>query len=271
MDESEWEDFLADCSDIDETYEPSDTSSQETDPEENVLDENEAEENEENIQQQNSNDRLYKVRPVLNHFNKTMREKYVPDKSLCIDESMVLWRGRLFFRQYIKNKKHKYGVKFYELCESNGMVLRIKIYCGKSETSTEMGHASDVVFELMEDYLDKGHMLFTDNFYNSVPLTKALTARKTYVCGTLRSNRKGLPKDFITKKLKKGEVTWCRHESVVLCKWKDKREVVTISNMHKVQSVEVQNRNGKISIKPNIIKDYNNGMSGVDRSDQMLS
>ena len=35
--------------------------------------------------------------------------------------------------------------------------------------------------------------------------------------------------------------------------------------------VEVRNRKGKVMIKPNIVRDYNAGMSGVDRSDQMLS
>lgn len=138
-------------------------------------------------------DRLFKIRPVLNHFNKLMQEQYVPNKHLCIDESMVLWRGRLFFRQYIKNKKHKYGAKLYELCESNGMVLKIKVYCGKSEVTESangFGHASNVVLHLMESYLDKGYVLFTDNFYNSVSLTHMMTSRKTYICGTLRANRK---------------------------------------------------------------------------------
>jgi hypothetical protein len=34
----------------------------------------------------------------------------------------VLWRGRLIFRQYIKNKKHKYGVKMYMLAEPWGLI-----------------------------------------------------------------------------------------------------------------------------------------------------
>lgn len=38
-----------------------------------------------------------------------------------------------FFGQYRKNKKHKYKVKLYELCESGGMVLKMKVYCGKLE------------------------------------------------------------------------------------------------------------------------------------------
>ena len=41
--------------------------------------------------------------------------------------------------------------------------------------------------------------------------------------------------------------------------------------MHQVEVREVRNRYGKLSVKPNIVIDYNNGMSGVDRSGQMLS
>ena len=77
-----------------------------------------------------SDDRLHKIR-ILNHFNGLMKRIYVPEKNICIDESMMLWRGRLSFRQYIKNKKHKYGIALYNLCESNGLVIKTKIYCGK--------------------------------------------------------------------------------------------------------------------------------------------
>lgn len=221
---------------------------------------------------QPSTDRLYKVRPIVNHFNDIMRENYVPSKNICIDESMMLWRGRLLFRQYIKNKKHKYGVKLYELCESDGLVIKIKIYSGKSEETTHnVGHTADVVLHLLEDYLDKGYALYMDNFYNSVSLTKLLYTRKTYVCGTLRSNRKGNPKDVVNRKLKRGECFWQTNGPVTVCKWKDKREVLSISNMHAIEMVEVPNRNGRISMKPNIIRDYNNGMSGIDRADQMIS
>ncbi|XP_071053641.1 piggyBac transposable element-derived protein 4-like [Onthophagus taurus] len=219
-----------------------------------------------------SSDRLYKVRPILNHFNDIMSQNYVPNKNICIDESMLLWRGRLYFRQYIKNKKHKYGIKLSELCESDGIVMKIRIYSGKSEkTDNNLGHTTDIVLHLAEDYLDKGYTLHMDNFYNSVTLTKLLTTRKTYVCGTLRKNRKENPQDVINRELKKVEVTWQRNGLVTVCKWKDKREVLTISNMHVVEMVEVSNRNGKLSTKPNMIRDYNKGMSGIDRSDQMLA
>ena len=54
---------------------------------------------------QQPDDRLAKVRFLINHLNNTMPEIYTPHKELSMDESMMLWRGRLVFRQYIKNKR----------------------------------------------------------------------------------------------------------------------------------------------------------------------
>ena len=39
-------------------------------------------------------------------------------------------------------------------------------------------------------------MLFMDNYYSLVPLFQELSSRGTLACGTVQSNRKGLPKDI---------------------------------------------------------------------------
>lgn len=44
-----------------------------------------------------------------------------------------------------------------------------------------------------------------------------------------------------------------------------------ISIQQKVDFVEVTDKFGRKKIKPNIIVDYNNNMSGVDRADEMIS
>ena len=97
-----------------------------------------------------------------------------------------------------------------------------------------------------------------------------MSKKQTYICGTLRSDRKGNSKEVVSKKLKKGEVEWKRRETVVVSKWKDKRDALTISNKHKLELVPVKNKRGEVRMKANIVRDYNNGMSGIDRSDQML-
>ena len=74
---------------------------------------------------------LAKIRMIIDHFNDRMLQIITSDKNLSLDESMMLWRGRLPFRQYIKNKRHKSGIKFYELCTYDRLVLNIDSYGGQ--------------------------------------------------------------------------------------------------------------------------------------------
>lgn len=67
-------------------------------------------------------DGLYKIDNVTKHVINNIQTKYYPKQNLSLDESMMLWRGRLSFRQYIPSKAHKYGIKFYELCSSDGFL-----------------------------------------------------------------------------------------------------------------------------------------------------
>jgi len=64
------------------------------------------------------------------------------------------------------------------------------------------GHAESLVLKMMVNRLDKGHMLFTDYFYTSVPLEDCCRRRPT--CGTVRRNRKHLPEAVISSKPKGG-------------------------------------------------------------------
>jgi len=154
----------------------------------------------------NVNNRLNKIEPIVTYFNNKMTEIYEPSENLALDESMVLFRGRLVFRQYIKNKRHKYGIKLYMLTESGGLVHRIMIYSGQgNDTSDDFTHTEYVVVKLMEGLTGCGRSLYMDNYYNSVKLAHILLTKGTYCTGTLRTNRKGNPKEITLKKLKVGE------------------------------------------------------------------
>ncbi|KAJ8939476.1 hypothetical protein NQ318_022530 [Aromia moschata] len=113
-------------------------------------------------------DRLHRIRFLQDYFNRRMAEVYYPGKQLSLDESMVLWRGRLGFRQFIKGKKHKFGMKLYILAEPNGLTLRCFVYSGAQGELGGTGHAEKVVMSLMKGLENKGHALYMDNFYNSV-------------------------------------------------------------------------------------------------------
>jgi Transposase IS4 len=146
----------------------------------------------------------------------------------------------------------------------------------------DLAHAESVVLKLMDGILDRGHILYTDNFYTSVPLAQQLLSRKTYLCGTLRKNRKHLPEAVVSAKLKENDVVARRSGEIVVSKWKDKRDVLMLSTIHAARIVEGGKRNRRGELikkpdcildykKPDCILDYNVHMCGVDRLDQLLS
>lgn len=60
--------------------------------------------------------RFYKLKLLFDKLVQRFQEVYKPGKEVVIDESMVPFRGRTYFRQYIPGKRHKYGLKLYKLC-----------------------------------------------------------------------------------------------------------------------------------------------------------
>ncbi|CAF4945841.1 unnamed protein product [Pieris macdunnoughi] len=161
-----------------------------------------------------------KVASFIDTLTLNFRKVYKPDEQLSLDESLMLFRGRLHFRQYIKSKKARYGLKFYELTSYDEYVLNVKMYSGKEDTDGDVDESKTekLVLRLMRPYLLHGHHLFMDNFYNSVKFSQKLLDLKTHSTGTLRTNRKDNLKDIVTKKLKKGEHIWARKEKVYVSK-----------------------------------------------------
>lgn len=219
----------------------------------------------------NTSSRLHKVANLTTHILNNIDKVYYPSENLSVDEALLLWRGRLKFRQYIPNKASKYGIKFYEICTPDGFVLDLLIYCGQGTVQNEQGHAFEVVRRLGEKFFEKGHTIYMDNFYCSYKLAKYLLENKTYMCGTLRKNRKGNPPSVVSTKLKKGNLVWKRKGQIRVLKWHDKRDVLMISSKHKSGMMEVTSKTGVKKNKPEMVVEYNKHMSGVDRADQMTS
>ncbi|PZC85109.1 hypothetical protein B5X24_HaOG202873 [Helicoverpa armigera] len=222
-------------------------------------------------------DKLNKIRDVYEMLLTNFKKVIVPGKILVIDETMVPWRGRLQFRQYIKNKTHKYGVKLYKLCTIDGFTCNMIVYTGKGQDGREKDHGMKTVLKLLQNLDNNGRIIITDNFYNSVELAEELLKRKTFLCGTLRANRKGLPKSIVAKKIKKGEVIGkMRRTGVKVIKWVDKRAVLMITSCKNhdaklITKTRFRRCREEHIRKPECIFFYNDGKKGIDYSDQMSS
>ncbi|XP_063380254.1 piggyBac transposable element-derived protein 4-like [Cydia fagiglandana] len=215
--------------------------------------------------------RMNKCKMIINTFNDTMDKIYYPGRNLSLAESMILFRGRLIFRQDIKGKRHKYGIKLYILAEPNGTILRAHVFASTLDETSGTGHTEKIVEKLLQKNLNYGHAVFMDNFYNSYGLATTLLDMNTYCTGTLNKKRKDNPSEVNSKKLKKGENISRYRNGVHIGKWKDKRELNYISTQFVDQMQELTNKRGNVVSKPLAIVQYNQNMSAVDLQDQMLS
>ncbi|CAH1977065.1 unnamed protein product [Acanthoscelides obtectus] len=215
--------------------------------------------------------RIYKIQPLADGLVTNFQAACIPKKDVCIDETMIPFRGRLSFRQYIPGKRHKYGVKIFKLCAEKGYTYNLKVYSGKEDNPTSQSVASRVVLELMEPLLDCGRLLCTDNFYASVSLAHELLDRKTHLIGTLRKNRKFNPKPITDAKLEKGDLIVRESNThVIVGKWRDKRQVLFLTTEAVPEMTDVQTKRGVVK-KPSTIAKYNSIKSFIDVSDQKAS
>jgi len=205
----------------------------------------------------------YDIDLLVENFNSAV----IPEESVCIDESMAPYLGRLSFRQYISNKRHHYGVKIFKLCTRDFYTSKYKIYAGKEAIMGDSVSCKVV----MEPYLDFGRTLYADNWYNSIDLAEKLLQRKTHLVGTLKSNIKRNPKDITQKKLNRGEIFAKKSDrEIMVLKWRDRRDVLMISTKHSNTMEEVMAKRG-IKIKPKAVINYNRGKGYIDLTDQMGS
>ena len=232
-------------------------------------------------------DRLTKIRYITDYLKQKCQEVYQPHRDLSVDERMVASKARFSFRQYIRDKPTKWGFKLWVLAESStGYTWDFDVYTGHSVNAVKSayGVAYDVVYKLCNKLFGQFYRVFFDNFYTSVQLLKDLLIKHVLSCGTARVNRKGFPVDLTdvktwSKRAARGDMRWTRDGNVVALQWKDNKPVTLMSTMHTVNGVghvkrrhkNNEGRYERLNVKqPAVVKDYNDNMAGVDRSDQLI-
>ena len=215
---------------------------------------------------------LNKIRPFFDALIQRFSSVYTPSANVAVDESLMLWKGRLAMKQYIPLKRARFGLKSYELCESgSGYIWNSIIHTGPTmalEQSSDGLKSSMIVLTLGKKLLDQGYCFYMDNWYSSPALFRQLRQRNTDGVGTVRVCRSKMPAD-LKQKLPRGNIAARFGENLMALKWHDKREITMLSTYHGSETTTVKTRCGDKE-KPVVIVDYNKNMGAVDVADQML-
>ena len=229
-----------------------------------------------------SQDRLFKIRPLLDLLEPKFSELYHPKKELSLDEMTIAFKGRSMMKLYNKSKPDKWGYKVFVVSEAtSGYVLKFFPYVGKVSDENDDGvlHSHRVVRNLMNSFKGKGHELYIDSYYSSIDLAKELVQGKIGVCGTVNPNRRNIPSVIKTQQLRleKGDKpVFMRNGRLLLCAWQDTKRVTMLSSIHTNECIEKRIRSKsavgghRTILVPKAVADYNCFMGGVDKSGQRM-
>ena len=219
-------------------------------------------------------DPLPHVRSLAAKLNASFTAHASPSQNLTLDEAMAAYKGRSPIKQYIPSKPHKWGYKIYCLC-SEDYLLRFEVYEGKEERSAD-GATFDTVMRMLAGYEGQQHILFTDNWFTSPAVMRALAQRGIRLCGSVRRNRKGMP-DIPAEEvaaLRRGEWLQRQKEDATVAVWRDQKVMWLLYNHcspGEAASLDRWDDSGrKVSIGcPRAIRDYFYGARSVDVLSQL--
>lgn len=241
--------------------------------------------NNENI---DMNDKMYKLRPIIEKLNAKFQQWGIFHKHLSIDEAMVKYYGHHSSKQFIRGKPVRFGYKDWMLCSSTGYCYKFDIYCGAKQQLQQEKYkglplGSKVVLELLEAVKNPAnHILYFDNFFTSHSLMKTLRDYGFRATGTVRNNRtKNCPlaNEKQMKKKNRGYYThmYDSENSLLLVRWKDNSIVTMMTNFDSIEPLSRVKRwckeeKEKVDVpQPYLFAGYNSGMGGVDLLDQAVN
>ncbi len=125
--------------------------------------------------------------------------------------------------------------------------------------------------DLARPYYGSHLSIYMDNFYTGVELFEEMKAHGLNACGTVRANRKGLPKnDMLTKRASLGRHDFrvAQKGELTFCIWQDTKTVMVLSNHHDPTKTGTVNRRKEGAgqtevVVPASLADYQKHMKGL--------
>ena len=140
-------------------------------------------------------------------------------------------------------------------------------YGGREGNRVHRNLGQDVVMKLVEPYFETGRDVCADNFFTTYNLGKLLLEKKLTLLGTVRRQRRNVPRSVVNKmELYNSKVVYNHQDGISLVAYqakKNKLPVIMLSSSHFEGVVSTDEAR-----KPEMILDYNKQKEGVDMFDE---
>ena len=80
----------------------------------------------------NQHDKMHKIRFILDTVRSSFMLEYTPHREVTVDEAMVPFKVRLSFKQYMKDKPVKFGIKLWVAADAvTSYCYNFEVYAGR--------------------------------------------------------------------------------------------------------------------------------------------
>ena len=227
---------------------------------------------------EHKDDKLFKIRPVIEMIVRENCVKIEPEEVHSIDEQIIPAKTKTSrIRQYNPKKPKKWGFKMFVPVGQSGFMYDFFLYSGKDSTKRTDSSCENVILCLCEKLPCQLNYKFSfDNWFCTLPLMLKMKSLGILTTSTVRANRL-MDCSLKTKKdLKvegRGSTSFKTdaNSGIMLLRWFDNRSVQLTSTCGTVKRWEPNSKKHVQVPCPAIVKEYNAGMGGVDLVDMVIS
>lgn len=227
-------------------------------------------------------DKGFKVRPLIKMINAEFKKYDIFEKTLAVDEMIVKYYGHSGLKQFIRGKPIRFGYKFWALCGTSGYCYNFDLYTGKAIANNEredLTLGSRVVLDMLDCVSNPAsYWIYFDNLFTSRDLLIYLRKLGYRATGTLRENRLQKCPIKDSKSLGKEDrgtfdFRFDTNGEILVVKWNDNKCVTAATNFDYIEPLFQASRwdrkaRAKRAIpQPQLLKNYNSWMGGVDQHD----
>ncbi len=238
------------------------------------------------VRDRNRDDCFWSVASFVEELAVVSRKLYKPHRHLDVDEQCIPFKGRHIAKQYNKDKPNKWHFKVYALnCAHSGYMSNFYLYRGKNEhRPAEHAHVQTSNYPVYKltlpaMYQQQWYILYTDNYFTSVPSMSTMLEREIYQVGTVRSNKLADAKALVIPKKAKPQRGFYKcfknaTNGIYLVSWMDRKPVNILSAIEtKTTTCVRRSHTGAANTIPcpSVVALYNKAMGGTDSFDQRLS
>ena len=131
----------------------------------------------------------------------------------------------------MKTERARFDIKLYELTSSEEITLDFLVYCGRGMFYNYNKHSDLPTIEripasFLTPFLNKGHILFTDNFYASPLSATFFLENGTHLCETVSTNGWYYSKEISNENLEKCTAAFYNadhNECIIACKYRSRK------------------------------------------------